>query len=49
MAEPKLCPICKKGNVYVLVSGKLVCRKCGYDERKTTLSGGNAEKEKKSV
>lgn len=33
MAEKKLCPECKSGNTYVLVSGEIVCRNCGYDER----------------
>lgn len=31
--KPK-CPQCGGGNTYMLVSGKLVCRDCGYDERK---------------
>lgn len=33
MAEPVVCPKCHKGNIYVLVGGEIVCRKCGYDER----------------
>jgi transcription initiation factor TFIIIB Brf1 subunit/transcription initiation factor TFIIB len=33
MAENKVCPECKSSNIYSLVGGKIVCRKCGYDER----------------
>jgi uncharacterized Zn finger protein (UPF0148 family) len=34
MVEKRVCPKCKSGNVYILVGGKIVCRTCGYDERK---------------
>jgi uncharacterized protein (DUF983 family) len=34
MAGKSTCPECGSGNIYVLVNGKLVCRSCGYDERK---------------
>lgn len=34
MAEKRPCPNCKGKNTYVLVSGKIVCRDCGLDERK---------------
>lgn len=35
MAEHKRrCPKCNAGNTYVLKDGKVVCRSCGYDERK---------------
>lgn len=34
MAAKKTCPNCGSGNMYVLVSGKIVCRDCGFDERK---------------
>jgi uncharacterized Zn finger protein (UPF0148 family) len=42
MAEKAVCPECGSGNVYVLVSGKIVCRTCNYDGRKVN------PKEKKS-
>jgi len=34
MTDKKNCPKCQSGNTYVLVGGKVVCRNCGYDERK---------------
>lgn len=36
MAAKKECPECHGKNTYVLVGGEIVCRDCGYDERKVT-------------